>query len=373
MNSPNLHAVRKKLDRLGPLFLFTVVVPTVLAAVYFLLLASDVYTSESRFVVRTPEKAAPTGLGALLKGGMVASASDEVSAAQSVVLSRDALRAVNAGKAYERAYASPSISIFNRFAPLGIAGSFEDLYKYFRKRVEIQTEPNSSITVLTVRAYTPTDAQKINEKLLETAEATVNRLNERARQDLIRFATREVEDAQLRATTAAQAVASYRNRSGVVDPEKQASVQAQMISKLQDELISTRTQLRELQQVAPRSPQIEALNARVDELNSAIATQSGMVAGSSRSLAATQVRYQQLQIASQTADKQLAGAITSLEDARNEARRKQSYVERVVQPSLPDSPEEPRRWRSLFATFIVGLIAYGALSMFAAGVREHKD
>ena len=50
------------------LFLFTVALPTALAVLYFGVVASDVYISESRFVVRSPDRQAATGLGALLKG-----------------------------------------------------------------------------------------------------------------------------------------------------------------------------------------------------------------------------------------------------------------------------------------------------------------
>ena len=66
-------------------------------------------------------------------------------------------------------------------------------------------------------------------------------------------------------------------------------------------------------------------------------------------------------------------ALTSLEQARNDAQRKQLYLERIVQPSIPDNAVEPRRLRNVFATFILGMVAWGILSMLVAGVREHQD
>jgi len=47
-------------------------------------------------------------------------------------------------------------------------------------------------------------------------------------------------------------------------------------------------------------------------------------------------------------------------------------VERIVQPSHPDKPLEPRRLRGILVTFLLGLVAWGILSMLLAGVREHK-
>lgn len=356
-----------------PLLVVTVIVPTLLAILYFGVFASDVYISESRFIVRGPDKPAATGLGVLLKSTGFANAGDEIYAAHDYVLSRDALRALNRKGAFLRAYAAPSISVFDRFAPLGIGNTFENLYKYYGKKVEVSQDTTSSIVALTVRAFTPQDAQRFNEQLLEMAEATVNKLNERGQQDLIRFAEREVADTKNRSQAAALALSAYRNAAGVIDPEKQASVQIQMISKLQDELIATRTQLRELRAIAPQNPQIESLTTRAAGIASEMEGQLRNVAGGSTSLSSRAARYQRLWLESQFADKQLASAMASLEDARNEARRKQAYVERIVQPNFADEPLEPRRLRGILSTLILGLAAWGIISLLLAGMLEHRD
>ncbi len=363
----------ERLKKVSPLFLLTVVLPTFLATMYFGIIASDVYISESRFTVRSPEKSTPTGLGALFKSSGFANSGDEIYAAQDYVLSRDALRAVNRGDAFMRAYSSPSVSDFDRFGGIGRGTTFEDLYKYYKKKVDVKYETSSSIATLTVRAYTPRDAARFNEQLLEMAEATVNKLNERGRQDLIRFAQREVNEAKAKSQSAALALSSYRNSVGIVDPEKQATVQIQMISKLQDELIATRTQLTETRTVSPQNPQIEVLAARAKSLSEEIDKQLGLVAGSSRSLSSRAAQYQRVLLENQFADKQLASAMAALDDARNEANRKQAYVERVVQPNVPDEPLEPRRWRGVLSTLILGLAAWAIISMLVAGMLEHRD
>lgn len=356
-----------------PLFLLTVIVPTILAILYYGLFASDVYLSESRFVVRSPDKGATSGLGVLLKSTGFATAGDEIYAAHDYLLSRDALGALDRRGAFRRAYGAASVSIFDRFNATGWSGSFEDLYKYYGKKISVEQESASSIVTLTVRAFAPGDARRFNERLLEMAEATVNKLNERGRQDLIRFAQSEVDEAKARNQQAALALSVYRNQQGVLDPEKQASVQLQMISKLQDDLIATRTQLRELREFAPQNPQVEVLATRVQGLTAAINEQLGQVTGGNRSLSTRAARYQRLALESQFADKQLAAAMASLEEARNEGRRKQAYVERIVQPNLPDAALEPRRIRGIFTTLILGLAAWGILSMLIAGTLEHRD
>ncbi|WP_294137526.1 hypothetical protein [Sphingobium sp.] len=365
--------IQQKLKNVSTLFVLTVVVPTLLAILYFGFIASDVFISESRFTVRSPDKATPTGLGALFKSSGFSNAGDEIYAAQDYVDSRDALRAVNRQQAFINAYSGSSISMFDRFAGFGMGDTFEDLYKYYRGKVEVKYDSSSSIATLTVRAYTAKDAARFNEQLLEMAESTVNTLNERGRQDLIRFARREVDNAKKQSQDTALALSAYRNAAGVVDPEKQATVQIQMISKLQDELITTRTQLLETRSVAPQNPQIEVLETRARGLSQEIDKQLGLVAGSSRSLSTRAARYQRLLLENQFADKQLSSAMASLDEARNEANRKQAYVERIVQPNTPDEALEPRRLRGIFSTLILGLAAWGIISMLVAGMLEHRD
>ncbi|MEG3089338.1 hypothetical protein [Sphingomonas sp. PB4P5] len=362
-----------RLPRGRLLFWLAVVLPTILAILYYGFFASNLYISESRFVVRSPDKPAMSGLGLLVKSSGLSTSGDEIYAVQDFLASRDALRAVNRGHAFERAYSAPTISMFDRFNGLGTNGTFESLFKYYDTKVKVEYETSSSITTLIVRAYDPAVARRFNEQLIEMAEQTVNRMSDRGRRDLIAVAEREVDAAKAKSQAAAVALAQLRNRQGLIDPEKQATIQMQMISKLQDQLITTKTQLLELRTLAPASEQIPVLQARQRGLSTEIDRQTGAVAGSTRSLAASAVQYQRVALENQIGDKQLASALASLEEARSEARRKHAYVERVVEPNLPDYPLEPRRVRGVLSVFILGLIAWGALSLLLAGIMEHRD
>ncbi|KUO51818.1 MAG: hypothetical protein APF82_09705 [Sphingomonadales bacterium BRH_c42] len=374
MDRPGLVTrARGALGRMGPLFWLTVVVPTLLATLYFGLLASDVYISESRYVVRSPEKPQKGGIGLLLGSAGFSTASEEVRAAQGFIESRDALHAINKDGFVSKAWSNDTISIMDRFNPLGWSGSFEDLYKYYGGKVDAQYDAETGITTLTARAFQPKDALAINARLLERSEQLVNDLNSRGSGDLVRYAEREVQEAKAQASAAALELATYRNRMGVIDPERQAAVQLQMISKLQDELIGARLQLLELSRLAAQNPQIPVLKVRIGGLEQAVKEQLGAIAGSEGSLSEAAAEYQRLQVQREFADQQLGLSLAALQDARNEARRQVAYVERVAQPSLPDDALEPRRTRGILATLIIGLVAWGIMSMLLAGVREHRN
>ena len=366
-------SLKKRLARFNWLFVLTVAAPTFLSVMYFGLFASDVFTSESRFVVRSPERQSGNPLGLLLRGAGFARAQDDSYTVQDYALSRDALRVLNERLSLGKAYASESVDMFSRFAGLDPDDSFEALHLYYQKKVTVLTDSTSSISTLSVRAFSAQDAFRANSMLLEQSEALVNRLNERGRQDLVKYATAEVELAESKAKGAALALSSYRNLQGVVDPERQATAQLQQVAKLQDELIATTTQLAQIKTFTPENPQIPSLQKRAQVLQEEINKETSKVTGGQKSLANKAAEYQRLALDSEFAAKQLASAMASLESARNEAQRQQAYLERIAQPSLPDVAQEPRRARSVLATLVLGLVAWGILSMLLAGVREHQD
>ncbi|QAU35530.1 hypothetical protein [Janthinobacterium sp. 17J80-10] len=355
------------------LFLATVLIPTLLASLYFGLIASDVYISESRFVVRSPQRQSASGLGTLLQSAGFTRSQDDTYSVQDFMHSRDAMQQINATLPLKAAFGNSDIDLFSRFDSLSLDDSVEALYQYYQKQLDINVDTASSITSLRVKAFTAEDSYRINTMLLEMGEKLINRLNERARQDMISFASAEVSSAEQKAKAAALALSGYRSQKAVFDPERQSALQLQLISKIQDELIATKTQVAQLRALTPDNPQIPSLQKRTESLQSEMNAEMAKVAGGTASLTNKAADYERLALERGFADKQLGAALASLEQARNDAQRKQLYLERIVQPNKPDVAVEPRRLRGIAATFILGLIAWGVASILLAGVREHHN
>ncbi len=363
----------QRLFGINRLFLATVALPTTLAIIYFGLIASDIFISESRFIIRSPQRQTTTGLGAILQGAGFSRAQDDTYSVHDYMLSRDALQQLDKKMGLSRSFSSTSVDRINRFAGIDPDNSFEALHRYYQKRVIITHDTASSISTLRVSSFNRDEAQKINSSLLEMGETLVNQLSERGRQDMMRFAAAEVAQAEAKVKSTALALSKYRTRKGVFDPERQSAIQLQQVSKLQDELIAARTQLAQIKTTSRKNPQIATLTARIEMLKKVIAEETAKVTGGAASLTDKASEYEKLALERSFAEKQLAAALATLEQARNDALRKQFYLERIVQPSKPDTAVEPRRFRSIIATFAVGMICWGILTMLLAGIREHHD
>lgn len=369
-------AVKKKgrLKKISPLLWVTVIVPTLISLVYFGVLASDRYTSQSSFVVRSPKsQSSLNGLGAILQGTGFSRAQDDIYTVQEYMRSRSALEKLRQGLPVREFYETKG-DIFSRFNGFGLRGEEEAFYQYYKDKVNINFDSVSGISTLNVTAFDAAESQKINAALLKQGEALINQLNDRARSDTVRYAEEVVRAAEERVQQTSQNLTDYRINNGVFDLKSQSEVQMGLVSKLQDELIVIQTQLDQVRAVTPENPQIPGLKAREQSLRKEIAQQLRGISGSGKgSLSNQAADYQRISLENQLAEQQLAAAMTSLESAKAEADRQQLYLEVISQPNRPDLAHEPNRLYNIVATFIIGLIVYGIASLLAASVREHKN
>ncbi|WP_176630165.1 hypothetical protein [Desulfolutivibrio sulfoxidireducens] len=303
----------------------------------------------------------------------MSSVRDEAYTVREFILSRDAMNIIDENLKLRQVFRRPKIDLLSRFDPLGIDESMESLYKYFLKKVVINVDISSSISTLQVKAFTPQDAYNINEGLLFLSEGLINKLNDRARKDMVSFAEKEVEDAEAHAKACALALTAYQDEQTLFDPTQQSTLQFQHVFKLQEDLISVRGRISQLRAYAADSPNVKALEKRAGELKKEIDHEMSKITGGSDSMSQKLIEFKRLSLDREFSEKRLATALSSLEQARAEVQRQQLYLERIVMPNKPDFPLLPNRIWNIVTVTIVSLMLYGVLKLLLAGVREHQE
>ena len=372
--SPKKKKQKNILKKISPLFLVTVAVPTICSVIYFGLIASEQFISQSSFVVRSPKnQASLSGLGAILQNSGFSRSQDDIYTVQEYMQSRSSLDALMKKMPVRQFYETKG-DIFSRYNAFGLPGENEAFYQYYREKIGIHFDSVSGISNLNVTSFDAEESKKINEALLKQGEALINQLNERARKDTIRYAEEVVASAEKQVKEASSQLTRFRIKNGIFDLKAQSDVQLGLVSKLQDELIVIQTQLDQVKAITPENPQISGLTAREKSLRQEIARQLRAISGGGdHSLSSQASEYQRIYLENELAEKQLAAAITSLENAKAEADRQQLYLEVISQPSKPDLAQKPARLYNIVATFIIGLIIYGIASLLSASIREHKN
>src|SRR5205814_205485 len=122
----------------------------------------------------------------------------------------------------------------------------------------------------------------------------------------------------------------------------------------------------------PRNPAIPALRNRIAAMERGLAAQNGRAVGTSGGIASKIGQYENLMVEQELATQVLTAANASLEQARSEAQRQQFYLERVVEPNLPDDATLPNRLIKILTVAAASLCLYFIGWMFVVGILEHS-
>jgi|TARA_B100000378_G_scaffold268274_1_gene255291 capsular polysaccharide transport system permease protein len=354
-------------------FGLVVIMPTLLATLYYGLIASSIYVSESRFVIKAPDTKTGSGgaLGAVLQGTGFGSGREQASEIIGYLRSRDALKDLSEKIDVRAAFSSRAADVVSRFPLFYQNGTFEDLYSYYNSMISISTDAETGLAVLSVNAFTPEDAQSLNLGLLNQSEELVNRLNQRVNVQGIEEAEARVQEAQQRVRDARIQLGAYRNSSGILDPQQQGMGVLAVSNELIAQQAALQAQLGQIRRTAPNHPAIPALEQRIAGVSGQIASQTGRAVGTPEGLASRMSEYENLLVEQEFATQMLTMANASLEQARVEAQQQQYYLERVVEPNRPDDAILPKRLKSILAVLFGSLCLYLVGWMLAVGIREH--
>src|SRR5580692_1916244 len=166
--------------------------PTLIAGVYYFAIASDLYLSEAKFIVRSPKQVQTNTIGALLQSTGLGRAVDDTAVVQDFIMSRDAVRKLEQQDDLRAIFGRPEGDFVTRFPGVLSRSDFEALFRRYDWFVSVETDTSSGVTALRAKTYRPEDAQKITAALLRYSEQLINELNDRARRDALDTARREV-------------------------------------------------------------------------------------------------------------------------------------------------------------------------------------
>jgi len=348
--------------------------PTLLAALYYGLIASPVYVSQSSFVIKSPSQKATQSLSLanLVQTNGLSAGQEQTKEVIQYIGSRNALHDLERQTDIRTKYSARGADFLSRFPRPFEDGSFENFYRYYGSMVSADVDADTGIAVLQTEAFTPGDAYQINVKLLDLSEALVNRLNERAEGGVVADAERRVEQAQVRLTNARVALSAYRNRHDLLDPAKQAEGVLDISDKLVADQAALKSQLELMMRVTPRNPAIPTLRSRIIAVGREIAAQNGRAVGTPSGIASKLSAYEKLNLEQEFATQMLTAANTALEQARTEAQKQQFYLERVVEPNIPDEAMLPLGLRHVLTVFGASLCLYFIGWMLVVGILEHS-
>ncbi len=377
---------KKRLRVAGSYILF-VVLPTLVAALYYLLIAADQYMVETRFAVRSTAPTAGSGILESLGIGISGASASDTYIVREYIHSREILRRIDYEIGLRPRYTKPKLDIY---AALWPSSSFEDLLEYWRSMVTVDLDRTSHILTIRTFAFAPEDARDIAAAILKESERMINDLSERARQDAVAYAKNEVRKAEERLRRIRQKLLQFRSSTQQIDPARQAQVQLTLIGKLEEQLAQMRAKLSEVRSyLSNNAPTIIFLENRIKALERQIANEKRKLgnktaagegastkrstnakSGSGETLSITLSEYEALLVEKEFAEKLYLSTLSGLEQARLLANRQQRYLATFVRPYLPDEALYPKATRNTIFIFLSLTLIWALALLMIQSVRD---
>jgi len=366
---------RRRLALLGARLMVLVMLPTLLAAWYFYVIATPLYATNTEFVIQQADAqqsaAGAGGLGGLFSGTGLATSQDSVTV-QSYLQSREAMRRLDADHGFKAHFQDARVDPMRRLA---LDATDEAAYRLYRRHVQISYDPTEGIIKMEVIAADPETSERFSRALIQYAEDQVDQLTQRLRENQMRDAMESFERSEARMMETQMRVLELQESYQVLSSEVEVTLLTQQITTLDAQLNQERLSLQDLmanprpnvarvQQVERR---IGALETQIQALRSSL-TQGGT--GGGVSLARIQRELVMAEADVATRQMMLANSMQQLEAARIEANRQVRYLSMGVSPIAPDEATYPRRLENTALAFLIFAGAYLMISMTVSILRE---
>ncbi|MGU3495270.1 hypothetical protein ACLBXM_14600 [Xanthobacteraceae bacterium A53D] len=354
------------------LFLVLVVTPVLAAVLYFGLIASDIYISESKFLVRSSSGSAGASLSTMVASESMSRAADETYAVAEYMTSRDAAASLAKEANLRDIMAREEADMFGRYPTFFRKQNEEQFYITYQRLVSVATDSATGISTVTVRTYRPEDSYTLATALMRIAERFVNRLNERSNADALKFSQSLVKEAQARVAEVGAQLAVYRNTQQMLDPQQESTLSLSMLGQMTTEMANLEATLAQQLAMSPDSPNIGPLRQRITAYRAEMDKLQKSVVGGNDSIASKLQEYEILVIEREIAVRALAAATGSLETARQETQAQRIYLQEVTTPNTPDQPLQPKRLLSILAVAFLAMCVYWIVRSFVANTMEHQ-
>lgn len=343
-----------------------------LAAVYWLLLASDRYVSEAHVIIqRTGTGGQALDVSSVL-GTPSGSFADQL-LLRDHLLSVDMLLALDAKLDLRSHYSDWRRDPLSRMWFQD--SSLESFAEHFRSRVSVEFDEYTGVLVVRAQAYDPETAHAISSLMVEEGERHMNAMAHELAREQVGFLERRVEELAARLATARSAVIAFQNENSLASPQGIATAVESNITRLESQLTDLQTQRATLLgYLVPASPSVKEIDFQIAATRKQIENERRRLASpEGNTLNTTLDRFQQLEKQALFAEDVYKAALVALEQGQVEATRTLRKVSVLQSPTRPEASREPRRLHNTVVFLLVSLLVAGILNLIAVIIRDHRD
>ena len=345
----------------------------VVSGFYCFAIGRDRYRSTSEFVIKQPlpPGSASTMVLGTLQSSSVLSSLEDGRYLQVYLESNEVKNAVFPEEAtYLKSYASQLPDVWSG---LPADSDPSQQLSFFRNQLEVIPQELSGTIVLSTSAYTAEAAYGLNNRLLQQAQRFVNEVNQSISADQRAFAEKQVAFAQNRLTEASNALESFQDRYGQLNPLAEQSAAASFITGLESRLVDLKVEEASLrrQYRDPEAPEVAYVADQVAELERQINEERQKAVGpGGRDLNKLANQASRLENDVTFARESLASAMRAADNSRMESQRQLKFIVMLSKPQMPEGPDHSWRWKAFLSCIGVLIVVWGVFGFMLTALRR---
>lgn len=357
-------------------FILVVVLPCILAAIYYSFIVSGQYITEARMIVRTigvseQFSESETREGRSMIGGD--SLTQDAYIVANYLESQELVKILDARIGLSALFSKGEIDHLSR---LSKEASSEEVHAYWNSQIDTYVDGPSGIIIFTVRAFSAEDSFLIMETALEAVDDMIGRISDRAKTKLVERVEGELIASLISYEESLNNLRQYQNQTGILDPRLQARLSTAIIGELVERRIGLSVQLEATRSAgAGDSALARQLSRNIDAIDSEIKVRQDSLASNatgSNQLSETLVEFARLETNRVVEQAIFKANARNLDTAKSAALQRTTFVSVFSKPTLADEALYPKR---LSAWLIV---AIGMLTLWTTGtliwmsIQDHR-
>lgn len=361
--------------KVKPLAIGIIIIPMIIAILYYALFASNRYVSSAQVVVRQAEANSQASIPGL---ALLMSSIDPVSREETLYL-REYIASVDMLSVLEKELKWTEHFAGRWHDPLywiATDAPQEDRLSFYQRLVHATYDEMTGLLTVQVQALDSEFAQNTLNVILQQSEAFVNEISQTIAKDQLLFAQKELREATDRYEESKIAMLDFQSSSNLLNAQATAQSRAVILAELEAEIVKENARLKNLlSTLDSNTPQVKAQRSRVRSLEQQLAAENQRLvsAGKGDKLNVVASQYRRLEIDVAIAEEFYKTSIAIVENAKLEASKKIRSLVRVVQPNVPEDPIYPRRIYNLFTLLIALFLIYGIARFVLASIEDHRE
>ena len=353
---------------------FVIILPVLITAFYLMVFAKEQYASSVGFTIRQEETGTASelmgGLSNILGGGAQGHADLLFEYVQSQEIIERVSQEFDLLAHYSQSWpVDPMFSLWP-------SATIEDLLWFWGRVVRVTYDKSTGLMLLQVRARDPASAREIAQLIVSESERMINRLNDTARRDATRNAEADLEAALTRLRAAREALAEFRARTQIVDP--QADIQGRMgvLNNLQQQLAEALVEQDLLSQsIDGTDPRLRQVQRRIEVVRNRIREERENFARMDVTVDDTDyprliAQFESLQVDQAFAEATYQAALMALDAARSNASRQNLYLANFIQPTLAQRAQYPKAVQTIGLVLLFATLLWGIMALVYYSLRD---